>query len=245
MVIVGKNSSFYKLFKKKDCKLVLDTLYCGHPKKNPCVIVFYNKKKESSKRHINYLDNTRVEIRLYAGKTEKYTFLINKLLESVTYKEKGKMGEFLRHSVFTQLLFSHINFSTIQRATDTFKSIKSWAGWWEELFKVKYKACLANQSEFEESLPSILANLRLLKKTPSLVFSLFDKELSKIVVGSTHDIFNVSNPLCLESMPTPLMITSGLNGKEVLLLAKTKKSRGRPKGSLDKKKFEKRGRPKK
>lgn len=231
---VGKWSAFYKTFKKENCKFSLETLYCGHPQRNSCVIVFYDKRKEASKRHVNYLDGTRIEIRLYSGKDDKYSPIINELLKSLTQRDSFKVGQFLRHAFFTQLLFSHINFSNSKEAVNPFESLKSWAGWWEELFKVKYKACLTNKNEFYSLLPSILSNLRSLKANPLNIFGFYNREFQKIESGCPLDSFNLSKPL---------LITSGLESKESEI--PLKKALGRPKGRLDSKKFETRGRPKK
>ena len=57
---VGRRSSFYNQFKEANCKFSLQTLYCGHPRNTPCVLVFYDKRLESSKNHVSYLDSTRV-----------------------------------------------------------------------------------------------------------------------------------------------------------------------------------------
>lgn len=202
---VGRRSAFYKVFKKENCKFSLETLYCGHPMNNSCVLVFYDKKQESSKRQVNYLDGTRVEIRLYSGKDGKYSSIINELLKSITQKVNFKMGQFLRHAFFTQLLFSHIHFSNSQKVSNPFESLESWAGWWEELFKVKYKACLTNQNEFSVLLPNILSNLNTLKENPSNIFGFYKREVLKIESGSTLDSFNLSKPL---------LITSGLKSEK-------------------------------
>lgn len=68
-----RHSCFYKKFKLKNNKdLKLETVYAGTGKSSDCTVVFYDKKLESSKRkHTNYLDQTRIEIRLFSLRDDK------------------------------------------------------------------------------------------------------------------------------------------------------------------------------
>jgi hypothetical protein len=187
---VGRRSKFYKNFKDDSCKLTLETLYCGHRKETPCVLVFYDKELKSRKRHVAHLAATRVEIRLYSGKDDRYSFIIRKLLESITYKEK--MGQFLRHILFTQLLFLHIHFSSVQRGSKFFNSLTNWCSWWQELFQVNFKACLVEKSDFIPLLPKILDDLSTFKSTPSNILNLYYEQLRKLQSGVNHATFNFS-----------------------------------------------------
>lgn len=91
--------------------------------------------------------------------------ILNKLLESITYE-----NQFLSFLVFTQLVVSHIHFSTkIKFPVSFFNSFQHWAGWWHQLFKVKLKACFTNVNDLRKTISSELVILRKLKQNLSIL----------------------------------------------------------------------------
>ncbi len=173
---LGRQTSFFTGIKKSSTFRV-NTLYSGHRKSSDCVISFYDKSLEQESRDNLWVDNTRIEISLYgnrvSGVAGKYEPLMNELLYSLTLPRGEMIGQYLRHTVFTFLLFSHIQFSsTVRDRLSPFASTHRWSPWYSDLFKAYMSGTVVTTSFDEATLLSFLSTL---KDEPSRLLTILDR----------------------------------------------------------------------
>lgn len=173
---LGRQTSFFNSV-KKSCTFRVCTLYSGHRKNSDCVISFYDKSLEQESRDNLWIDNTRIEISLYGnrvpGVAGKYDDLMKELLYSLTFCRGEMIGQHFRHTVFTFLLFSHIQFSsTVRNRLSPFVRTCTWSPWYSDLFKAYMFGTVVNTS-FDES--SLLSFLSTLKEDPSRLLTVLDR----------------------------------------------------------------------
>ena len=199
---LGRRGAFYKRFSRKDCKFTLETLYCGSRRSHPISFCFYDKRAQSSRvEHQEHLDSTRIEVRLHVKKDKNCHGIALTLFKSLFLEN----GRFLRHIIFTWILFSRINFSTTVRkqkkGSNPSKNKNnswaghSWAGWWQNLFKV-YTSVLGEQQQISENFLNDLAKMR---ANPKEALPLLVKQIKQITDQGVNLPFNEK----LLSLPQP------------------------------------------
>jgi len=121
---LGRRGDFYKTFAHDQCKFQLENLYCGDRRSRPISLRFYTKRQQFSEGE--YLESTRVEIKFHVKNNTDYDSVTLALLQSVF----AQNGQFIKHIVFTVLLFPFINFSTRVKTPKKFcnrSKTKTWA----------------------------------------------------------------------------------------------------------------------
>lgn len=141
---LGSNTVFFKSLKKTDV-LELETLYRGHYAATPCVVGFYDKKKQEMVKHERVHKNeTRIELRLFNTKDSdfKYREIIFELMLSACYSPSDcQKGQFIRHFFFVGILFSHIVFCRVKDKKGSLESQANWSNWYRELYSASMEAC--------------------------------------------------------------------------------------------------------